>query len=89
MSASGYHAAVLIVAGSLGAIVVAATVVFGAMRSLEAEVTRRSARAPKLVRLSVAVDDLHHESTQVVPAYRAAVTRARTLRRAEDREGAR
>jgi hypothetical protein len=79
----------LLVAGSIGAIVVASAVMFVALRTLEAEVALLRARAAKLVRLSVAVDDLHHESTQVVPAYRDAVTRARTLRRTEDGEGAR
>ena len=84
-----YHPTVLIVAGLIGAIVVASAVVFVALRTLETEIARRRARAAKLVRLSVAVDDLQHESTLVMPAYRDAVTRVRTLRRPEDGEGSR
>ena len=76
----------LILVGLLGVIVVSAVVLFVAQRTLETEVARLRVRSAKLVRLSVAVDDLHHETTQVVPAYRSAVTRARTLRRTDDRE---
>ena len=77
------------VAGLFGAIVVSLAVMAMALRTLEGELALRRARAAKLVRLSVAVDDLHHETSQVVPAYRDAVIRARTLRRTEDDEGPR
>ena len=76
----------LILVGLLGVIVVSAVVMALALRTLESELAVLRARTDKLVRLSVAVDDLHHETTQVVPAYRQAVTRARTLRRTDDRE---
>ncbi|HUP74340.1 MAG TPA: hypothetical protein VM282_14960 [Acidimicrobiales bacterium] len=79
----------LIVTGLLGVIVVALAVVAVAVRTLDAQVALLRSRVAKLVRLSVAVDDLHHETTQVVPAYRDAMTRARTLRRTEDGEGSR
>lgn len=75
--------------GLLGVIVVALAVVAVAVRTLDAQVALLRSRVAKLVRLSVAVDDLHHETTQVVPAYRDAMTRARTLRRTEDGEGSR
>jgi hypothetical protein len=79
----------LIVAGLLGVIVVTLAVIAVAVRTLDAHVALLRSRVAKLVRLSVAVDDLHHETTQVVPAYRDAMTRARTLRRPEDGEGSR
>jgi hypothetical protein len=79
----------LIVVGLLGVIIVSAVVMAVALRTVETELAALRARSAKLVRLSVAVDDLHHETTQVVPAYRGAVTRVRTLRRTEDREGGR
>jgi hypothetical protein len=77
---------VLILVGLLGVIVVSSVVLAVARRSLETELAVLRVRSAKLVRLSVAMDDLHHETTQVVPAYRSAVTRARTLRRTDDRE---
>ena len=77
----------MLIVASLGAVVAVCLVVsIMALRTLERELEVLKARAAKLVRLSVAVDDLHHETTQVVPAYRSAVTRARTLRRTEDGE---
>ena len=76
----------LILVGLLGVIVVSSVVLAVARRSLETELAVLRVRSAKLVRLSVAMDDLHHETTQVVPAYRSAVTRARTLRRTDDRE---
>jgi hypothetical protein len=79
----------VILVGLLGVIVVSAVVMALALRTVESELAVLRARMAKLVRLSVAVDDLHHETTQVVPAYRSAVTRARTLRRTDDREGGR
>ena len=79
----------LILVGLLGAIVVSAVVMALALRTVESELAVLRVRTAKLVRLSVAVDDLHHETTQVGPAYRHAVTRARTLRRTDDREGGR
>ena len=79
----------LIVACSCAVVAVCLAVVVMALRALERELEELKARAAKLVRLSVAVDDLHHETTQVVPAYRSAATRARTLRRTEDGEGPR
>ena len=79
----------VILVGLLGVIVVSAVVMALALRTVESELAVLRARTAKLVRLSVAVDDLHHETTQVVPAYRSAVTRARTLRRTDDREGGR
>ena len=80
----------LIVASSCAVVVaICLAVAIVALRALERELEALKARAAKLVRLSVAVDDLHHETTQVVPAYRSAATRARTLRRTEDGEGPR
>ena len=79
----------LILVGLLGVIVVSAIVMALALRTVESELAVLRVRTAKLVRLSVAVDDLHHETTQVVPGYRSAVTRARTLRRTDDREGGR
>ena len=79
----------LILVGLLGAIVICSVVMAVALRTIEAELAVLRVRTAKLVRLSVAVDDLHHETTQVVPAYRGAATRARTLRRTDDREGGR
>ena len=79
----------LIVVGLVGVLILSSVVMAVAVRTLEAELSVLRLRAAKLVRLSVAVDDLHHETTQVVPAYRSAVTRARTLRRTDDREGGR
>ena len=79
----------LTLAALLGVVFIALVVMTLALRTLEAQVEVLRSRAAKLVRLSVAVDDLHHETTQVVPAYRNAVTRARTLRRTENDEGAR
>ena len=79
----------LTVAGLTATIVVSVTVAVVAVRAIESELESLRARAAKLVRLSVAVDDLHHETTQVVPAYRDAVTRARTLRRTDDGGGSR
>lgn len=70
--------------GLLGTIVVSVTVMALALRTVGGQLAVLRVRAAKLVRLSVAVDDLQHETTQVVPAYRDAVTRARTLRRPED-----
>ena len=75
--------------GLLGVISVSLAVMAVALHTVDAELAVLRVRAAKLVRLSVAVDDLHHETTQVIPAYRDAVTRGRTLRRAEDREGGR
>jgi len=80
---------VLVVAGLTATIVLSLGVAVVALRSLQSELFGLRARAAKLVRLSVAVDDLHHETTQVVPAYRDAVTRVRTLRRTDDGEGSR
>ena len=79
----------LIVAGLLFVIGLSLLVTTVALRSVEAELAVLRSRVTKLVRLSVAVDDLHHETTRVVPAYRRAVTRARTLRRTDDGEGPR
>lgn len=79
----------LIVVALVGVLVISSVVMAVAVRTLESELAVLRLRAAKLVRLSVAVDDLHHETTQVVPAYRRAVTRARTLRRTDDREGGR
>ena len=79
----------LIVAGSCAVVAVCLAIAIVALRALERELEIFKARAAKIVRLSVAVDDLHHETTQVVPAYRRAATRARTLRRTEDGEGPR
>ena len=79
----------LIVSGLLGAVVVSVVVMAVALRTLETELAALRVRTAKLTRLSVAVDDLHHETTRVVPAYRRAVTRVRTLRRTDDREGGR
>jgi biopolymer transport protein ExbB/TolQ len=79
----------LIVATLSAVVAISLAVAIVALRALERELEALRARAAKLVRLSVAVDDLHHETTQVVPAYRSAVTRARTLRRTEDGEGPR
>jgi hypothetical protein len=59
------------------------------LRLVDTELAVLRARVAKLVRLSVAVDDLRHETTQVVPAYRQAATRATALRRPEDREASR
>jgi hypothetical protein len=73
----------------LATIGVSAIVMAEALRRLEARAEALRVRAAKLVRLSVAVDDLHHETTHVVPAYRHAVTRVRTLRRPEDPESGR
>ena len=77
----------LLVAGLLAVIAFQPVIVCVALRALEAELAVLRRRAARLVRLSVAVDDLHHETTHVVPAYRAAVTRARSLRRPDDGEG--
>ena len=79
----------LLVAGLLAVIALSLAIVAVALRALEAELAVLQARSARLVRLSVAVDDLHHETTQVVPAYRSAATRARSLRRPDDREGSR
>jgi hypothetical protein len=79
----------LIVVGLLGVVLVSSVVVALAGRTLETELAVLRDRAAKLLRLSVAADDLHHETNQVVPAYRSAVTRARTLRRTDDCEGGR
>jgi len=79
----------LLVVALLATIGVSTIVIAVARRRLESHAEALRARAAKLVRLSVAVDDLHHETTQVVPAYRAAVTRVRTLRRSEDPESGR
>ena len=79
----------LIVATLSAVVAICLAVAIVALRALERELEALRARAAKLVRLSVAVDDLHHETTQVVPAYRSAATRARTLRRTEDGEGPR
>jgi hypothetical protein len=80
---------VLTVAALTATIALSLAVALVALRSLEIELEGLKARAAKLIRLSVAIDDLHHETTQVVPAYRDAATRARTLRRPEDGEGSR
>ena len=79
----------LVLTGLTAVIVVSVVVMILALRTMEAELAVLRARAAKLVRLSVAVDDLRHETNQVVPAYRTAVTRARTLRRTDDGEGSR
>ena len=79
----------LVVSGVIAAILLSLAAMIVALRSLEVEVALLRARTAKLVRLSVAVDDLQHETTQVVPAYRSAMTRARTLRRTGDFEGGR
>ena len=78
-----------IVASLSAVIAICLAVAIVALRALERELAVLRARAARLVRLSVAVDDLHHETSQVVPAYRSAVIRARTLRRTEDDEGSR
>jgi hypothetical protein len=80
---------VLIVGCLTAALLVSVAVAIVALRAIESELEGLRARTAKLVRLSVAVDDLHHETTQVVPAYRDAVTRARTLRRTDDGGGPR
>ena len=79
----------LLVAGLLAVIGLSLIVVAVALSALEAEVAVLRGRTARLVRLSVAVDDLHRETTQVVPAYRSAVTRARSIRRPDDGEGPR
>ena len=76
----------LIVVSVTGVVVVSLFVAIVALRALERELALLRARTAKLLRLSVAVDDLHHETTHVVPAYRSAITRARTMRRPEDGE---
>jgi hypothetical protein len=80
---------VLIVGCLTAALLVSLAVAIVALRAIESELEGLRARTAKLVRLSVAVDALHHETTQVVPAYRDAVTRARTLRRTDDGGGSR
>jgi hypothetical protein len=80
---------VLTVAGLTATLVVCLSVAIVALQVLLRELEALRARTAKLVRLSVAVDDLHHETTQVVPAYRDAATRARTLRRTDDGKGSR
>ena len=79
----------LIVGCLTAALLVSFAVAIVALRASESELEGLRARTAKLVRLSVAVDDLHHETTHVVPAYRDAVTRARTLRRTDDGGGPR
>jgi hypothetical protein len=76
----------LIVVGVTAVVVVSLGVAIVALRAIERELAVLRARTAKLLRLSVAVDDLHHETTRVVPAYRSAITRARTMRRPEDGE---
>ena len=79
----------LILTGLLAVIVLSLIVAAVALRVLQVELAVLHDRSTKLVRLSVAVDDLQHETAQVVPAYRRAVTRAHTLRRPDDGEGSR
>jgi len=89
MPAGRYHRTVLLVAVLLAVIALSLVIVCVALRALETELVVLRRRSARLVRLSVAVDDLHHETTHVVPAYRTAVTRARSLRRPDDGEGSR
>ena len=76
----------LIVAAALVTLLVSLWILSTGVRRLETEFGALRRRVTRLVRLSVAVDDLRHETTQVVPAYRQAARRAKTLRRAEEPE---
>ena len=76
----------LIVVGVTAVVVVSLGVAIVALRAIERELAVLKARTAKLLRLSVAIDDLHRETTHVVPAYRSAISRARTIRRPEDGE---
>jgi hypothetical protein len=79
----------LIVAVALVTLFVSMWTVSSGVGRLEREIDVLRRRVSRLVRLSVAVDDLRHETTQVVPAYRQAAGRAKALRRPEDPEVAR
>ena len=79
----------LIVAVALVTLLVSLWTVSTGMRRLETEIGGLRRRAARLVRLSVAVDDLRHETTQVVPAYQQAARRAKALRRPEEPEAPR
>jgi hypothetical protein len=77
----------------VGAATVTLLVALGAftlgLRHVEHELHSLRGRLSKLVRLSVAVDDLRHETTHVVPTYRQAASRLMRLRRTEDPEASR
>jgi hypothetical protein len=78
-----------IVAAATATLLFTLSVAAAGLRLLEHELCLLRARVAKLVRLSVAVDDLRHETTQVVPAYRQAASRAKSIRRPDDREASR
>jgi hypothetical protein len=71
----------LIMSAASATLLIALTITARAVRRLEAELAILRARTDKLVRLSVAVDDLRHEAAHVVPAYRDAATRVKAIRR--------
>jgi hypothetical protein len=77
----------------VGAATVTLLVAVGAfvlgLRTVEHELHSLRGRITRLVRLSVAVDDLRHETTQVVPTYRQAAGRLKRLRRTEDPQASR
>jgi hypothetical protein len=79
----------LIVAMAIVTLLVSLWTLSAGMRRLDTEIGALRRRVARLVRLSVAVDDLRHETTQVVPAYRQAAGRAKALRRTEHPEAPR
>jgi hypothetical protein len=79
----------LLVSVATATLLVSLAIVAAGLRLVDTELAVLRARVAKLVRLSVAVDDLRHETTQVVPVYRQAATRVKALRRPEDREASR
>lgn len=79
----------LVVVAALIALLLCLWMMATGMRRLEKEIAALRRRVGRLVRLSVAVDDLRHETTQVVPAYQQAAGRAKALRRPEEPEARR
>ena len=79
----------LIVAVALVTLLVSLWTLSAGVRRLETEIGALRRRVTRLVRLSVAIDDLRHETGQVVPAYRQAAGRAKAWRRTEEPEAPR
>ena len=79
----------LIVLASLVTLLVSVWALSAGLRHLHTEIGALRQRVTRLVRLSVAVDDLRHETSQVVPAYRRAAGRAKAWRRSEEPEAPR
>jgi hypothetical protein len=78
---------VILFAGAAGVSLLCLTLaVVLSARAVDRELRALTAATQRLVRLAVAVDDLHREVQHVLPAIDAAGTRARTLGRPGYRE---